>query len=244
VLGVNASPFCLKVETFLKVLGVDYEAIGDFHNLDKFSRHKLPVVQYNQEIVQDSTNIVRFIDRVWGTTHKYPKGIDDGMSDKDLATANLIRHAVEDSLAPLLVHFRWIYEPGWQVWKTGAFSQLPVFLTPFIPPMVRKQVRRSLIASGVGRYPESEMLDRAKEIIHAVSMQLGRNKFLFGDKFRSIDASVYGVLANIILFPMDSPLQKLACQYDNLVTYVKMVRDYADHQHQEATASSSSSSSS
>lgn len=236
ILGLNASPFCMKVETFLKVLGADYEALEDFKHLERFSRHKLPVIQFNTEIIQDSQSIVAFLDRKFGATHSQPTGIDHGMSSEDVATASLLRYAVEDTLSPLLVYFRWIHEPGWQVWHKSAFTQLPNFLKPFILPIVRKNVRKGLLASGVGRYPESEMLQKATEILQAVHIQLGKKKFLFGDKFRTIDASVYGVLANIILCPIDTPLQRIACQHDNLVTYVKTVRDFAEANHQEASA--------
>ena len=217
--GLNGSPFCMKAETYLQMLGLEYEVIGDFRNLSKFSRSKFPVVQYNQQIIQDSTNIITFLEKTLG------KQTDADLSAKDKATSTLLISTVEDSLAPILVYFRWIHNEGWPGWAKATFAAVPAFLKWFIVPKARKNVQKSLWISGTARYTPEELLASAKDILDALSLQLGKNKFMLGDKFHIVDASVYGVLANIILFPLDHPLQRLAHKYDNLVSYCKHIRD-------------------
>jgi glutathione S-transferase len=222
VFDMNCSPYCLKVETYLKANGIEYEVIGDFYNLDKFSRKKFPVLQYNQEIIQDSSNIVSFVDRVTG------KLVDGGLSEKDKMISTMLTSMVESELGPIVVYFRWVSPKGWAVWSKGAFVALNPLLRLFVPNLVRGSTKKQLFASGFARFPEQELLEKAKSILKAIDTQIGKSKFVLGDKFHIVDASVYGVLANIILCPVDTPLQQLAHQFDHLVTYCKTVRDYLE----------------
>jgi glutathione S-transferase len=212
----------LKAETYLKVNGIEYERIGDVGNIGKFSRGKMPVIQFNQQIVQDSSNIISFLDKTLG------KSMDAELSAKDRATSTLLATVAEDSLGPILVHFRWLHQEGWPEWSRLTFGKVPFILRWIIARQVRKGVQTSQWASGVARYPPEELLAQAKDIFDALSQQLGKNKFMLGDKFHIVDASVYGVLHNIILFPLDTPLQRLAHKYDNLVSYCKHIRDMAE----------------
>jgi glutathione S-transferase len=197
--------------------GIDYEVVGDFRNLSKFSRGKMPAIQYNQEIVQDSSNIVAFLDKTFG------KNLDADLSAKDRATSTLLASVTEDSLSPILAYFRWVHEEGWPEWSKATFAQAPAWLRWLIVPAAKKEKRKVMWASGIARYPPEELLAQAKEILDALSQQLGQNKFMLGDKFHLVDASVYGVLTNIILFPLNTPLQRLALKYDNLVSYCKHI---------------------
>lgn len=223
VMGFNPSPYCLKVETFLKLAGVEYKAINSFFNLDKFSRHKFPVIQYNQEIVQDSSNIVAYLDRVLG------KNTDAGLTKEEEMLTTCFKSLVEAELGPIVVYFRWANDAGWAKWSAEAFKSMhPLLKLIGVPRMARNNTIEQLRASGIGRIPEQEILDKARSILKALDTQLGKSKFLLGDKFHLVDLSVYGVLAQIILFPMDTPLQALALQFDRLVSYCKNIRDLVE----------------
>lgn len=234
VFGCNISPYCEKVEILLKVLGMDYETIGDHKYLDRFSRHKFPVVQYNDQIIQDSTNIVTFLDK---TVSAGSGGMDAGMTEQEIAAADLLRFSLENSLLPIVAYFRWLDEPGWQAWHKAVFAQIPALLKPIVLPKLQGAVRQRLLAIGTARYTESELLQQATELLHALHVQLGNKKFVFGDQFRTIDASVYGVLSTILVYPMDTPVRKIAAKYDNLVAYVKTVAEFAESNHKKALAS-------
>lgn len=231
VMGMNPSPYCMKVETFLKLAGVEYKTINSFFNLDKFSRHKFPVIQYNQEIVQDSSNIIAYLDRVFG------KNMDAGLTDKEEMITTCFKSLVEAELGPIVVYYRWANDAGWAKWSAEAFKSMnPLLKMLGVPRFARSNTIKQLYSSGIGRVPEQEILDKARSIFKALDTQLGKSKFLLGDKFHLIDLSVYGVLAQIILFPMETPLQALGLQFDRLVTYCKTVRDLVESK--QATPSS------
>jgi glutathione S-transferase len=50
-------------------------------------------------------------------------------------------------------------------------------------------------------------------------------KFFFGDEPTSLDASAYGILANILGSPFASPVKDRAQQLNNIVAYRDRIRD-------------------
>jgi glutathione S-transferase len=51
----------------------------------------------------------------------------------------------------------------------------------------------------------------------------GDNKFLFGSEPTSIDAGVYGFLANIYFYKIDTPLRKFVASHPNLIRHCDAV---------------------
>ena len=73
-------------------------------------------------------------------------------------------------------------------------------------------------AQGVGRHSKDEILAFAKEDLNALSVILGNQSFFMGDKPTSIDATIYGFLAQLIYVPWLGPL------LTNLVDYAERMK--------------------
>ena len=52
---------------------------------------------------------------------------------------------------------------------------------------------------------------------------LGKQSFFLGEKPSSLDASAYGILANIYFCLINSPLKEVAERYNNLKEYCKRI---------------------
>jgi glutathione S-transferase len=65
----------------------------------------------------------------------------------------------------------------------------------------------------------------------AVADYLGDKPFLMGDSATTIDAAAYGLLANILLAPIVSPIKDEGLKRANLVAYLDRMRDsyYAEN---------------
>jgi glutathione S-transferase len=76
----------------------------------------------------------------------------------------------------------------------------------------------------VGRHSKEEIYQLGKDDITAIATSLGQQKFFFGEQPSSIDAVLYGFLANIITPPINSPLKQHTMSYSNLVEHCERMK--------------------
>ena len=214
---VDASPFVVKVDLFLKMAGLEYQFVADFNNLKKSPKSKLPFIEDNGEKVADSAFILQYL------TDKYQLSIDNHLTDSQRAQASLYTHALDESLYWALVYSRWLKEDTWPIINNNFFGQLPVPLKWFIPNILRKGVKKTLNNQGFGRHNESELLNKTNEQLHALSVLLADNKYFFGDKPCSFDAVAYAALCEFISVDFTNSFNEAAKQYDNLVQYCQRI---------------------
>lgn len=223
---MSASPFCLKVEAYLRAMKIDYEAVEHFELLERFSRHKLPVIQYNQELVQDSGAILKFLEeRVVPASANHTKAADHDLSEKEKDMSAMVTVMMENSLAQIITTIRWKSELGWPAFKQFIFGKFKFPLSIIAPFVARRNTVSMLKAGGFGRYTDEELIAQASNLLAILSRLLGKNKFLFGDKFHTVDATVYGTLFQYITIDLDTPVHRAARSHDNLVSYVKRMEE-------------------
>lgn len=83
----SASPFCLKVETFLRMTGLPYENI-DHKMKYKSKKGQLPFIELNGKEIADSDLIIKEL------SEKFEKNLDDGLTAEQRVTS----HALESML--------------------------------------------------------------------------------------------------------------------------------------------------
>lgn len=77
----SASPFCLKVETFLRMAGIAYENVD--HKLKyKSKKGLLPFVELNGQEINDSDIIIKEL------SEKFGKNLDDGLTAEQKVTSH------------------------------------------------------------------------------------------------------------------------------------------------------------
>jgi len=72
---------------------------------------------------------------------------------------------------------------------------------------------------GIGRYEPAQVYRRGVADLEVVSNVLGSRAFVFGEESRSIDAAVYGFVANIHYYDIDTPLRQFVHSRPNLVRH-------------------------
>jgi glutathione S-transferase len=81
---------------------------------------------------------------------------------------------------------------------------------------------------GFGRFTEAELLVFARQDLDALAHFLGDKKFIFGDDFHEVDASVYGTVAQFFNIPIDTPLHALAKEYKTLHAYYQRISEHIE----------------
>jgi glutathione S-transferase len=213
---INPSPFCLKAETYCRLAKVPYEAVPTL----PFGapRGKLPYLTDGGERLPDSGHIIEHLKRRLGDP------LDGGLDAGQRAVGHLVRRTVEESLYFVLVYARWLDPAGWARMKPVFFGGVPPVVRDVVAALARRGVRRTLHYQGYGRHTPDEIYALGDADVEALAATIRPNGFAVADHPTSYDASLYGVLANIIAAPIETPLAERARRHQALVDYVERVR--------------------
>ena len=214
----NPSPFCMKVETYLRMTELAYEVIEEGSPLNA-PKKKLPYINDGEKVIPDSGFIIDYLKASYGNP------LDGGLSRAQQAEAHLLRRLCEESLLWPVVYSRWIDSSGWSVIKPAFFGAFPPVLRDAVPWLAQRRVKRMLWLQGVGRHRPEEIYRLGIEDLAVLAACLGDKSFFLGTAPTSIDAAAYASLANIIAPPIASPLKDYALSQENVVAYCERMRE-------------------
>lgn len=214
----NLSPFCMKVETYLRMIGESFE-IRTVLDPRKAPRGKLPFVEDGTHTICDSELIVRHLVRTRGD----PLG-DERLSPADAALGHAVRRLCEEALYFPTLYSRWVDPPGWEALRAEVFSTLPPILRSIIPPLARRGVVRQLHEQGTGRHERAEIYAMGVADLQALADLLGDRKYFVDDRPTAVDATVYSFLAGHVFSPLENPLRDKARDSPNLVAYCERMK--------------------
>lgn len=214
---VDASPFVIKVDLFLRMVKLPYETVVSSKNLGKSPKGKLPFINDEGEIVADSAFILRYL------TEKYQLEIDDFLTPEQRAQTVLFTQALDDNFYWGVVYSRWSDDKTWPIAKQAFFGKFPLIFRILLPGLIRKKVIKNLYGQGTGRHTHREILAIMDNTLAALSTLLSDNNYFFGEQVASFDAIAYSHLCELISVNYDSDVNQLAKKYDNLVAYCQRI---------------------
>jgi glutathione S-transferase len=124
-----------------------------------------------------------------------------------------------------MTYSHWQEPANWPIIKEAFFQDLPLFLKSIVPPIARRATSKNLYGHGMGRHSAAEIYSIGNTDLLALADFLAAKPFFMGDRPTSLDASAYGLLANILWVPLPSPLQDTARQLTNLNSFCERLRD-------------------
>jgi glutathione S-transferase len=215
----NASPFCMKLETYLRMAQLPFVApSAKLRDIGRAPKGKLPYVQDGSTVLADSNLIIEYLKATYGDR------LDVWLSAEQRAVALAFGRLLEENLYWALLYSRWIEPQGWAATKEAFFGKLPLPLRWLIPPLARRGMRQQLHGHGMGRHSAQEIQAIAARDITALADFLADKPYFMGDEPCALDASAYAFLANIVWVPLDSTLQQHALQYPRLEVYCRRMR--------------------
>ena len=212
----SASPFSTKAMCLLKMAGVEYDSIlGDPR---KSPKGKLPVLLDDDLIIADSDAIREHLEKT------LPYDFDEGLSAQDRAVSRAFIRMVEEHLYFVGVSYRWMNDENWEHVKAEFFDVIPAVVRGFVTKQIRKGVKTQLYGQGMGRHSFEEQLQRADADLSAIATQIGKQKFMFGDKPTAADASVAPMLDATVGSPADTALRRRLLGDKALMDYLERAR--------------------
>ncbi|HVJ53503.1 MAG TPA: glutathione S-transferase family protein [Aliidongia sp.] len=214
--GINPSPFCLKVETYCRLAGIPFECVQALPF--RAPKGKLPFITDGDATVADSGRIIDHLKT------RYGDPLDAALDEEQRARGHLIRRCCEESLYFVLLDARWIDPEGWRTVKPVFFGPLPPVLRDMIAMIARRGIRRALRGQGYGRHTPEEILALGAADLAAIATAVAPYPFAVGARPTSFDASLYGLLANILLVPVETGLAREARRHPGLTAYLDRMR--------------------
>ena len=207
----DASPFVMKAELLLKLAGLSYEL--DRRGYSRAPKGKLPYLTDDGETVADSTFIRLHIER------KYGYDYDRDLSVAQRGAAWAIERMCEEHLYWGLVQARWLDDRNFRNGPAVFFRDAPAPLRPLIKAFVRRGLRRTLRAQGLGRHTAGEVTELMRRDLAAIADVLGEQDYLFGAEPRGVDATAASFVTGCLCATFDSPVRDAAAALPTLVAY-------------------------
>lgn len=214
----NGSPFCLKLETYLRMVEIPYENVWT-NNLNDAPQGKMPYIEDDGTFIADSNFVIDYLKSA------YDYDLDQHFTASELAILRSMKRLIEDSLYWVVLYSRWREPRNWQKTKEEFFGSFPPVIRPLIASLARKQILKSLYGQGIGRHEAFEIYQIGIKDLTAINDFLADKPYLMGAQISSLDASAYGLLANILWTPIESPVTDQARTMTNLLDYCHRMRD-------------------
>ncbi|KAJ3411586.1 hypothetical protein HDV05_002006 [Chytridiales sp. JEL 0842] len=215
----NASPFSMKLETFLRMAEIPYIVIWGM-DLEKAPKGKVPFIEWNGQLIGDSEFIFKFLTKTF-PNHKLT---DSHLSPSEKAVSLAFNRLASDHLVACMGYAR-NYEYFDKTLEVYGFKKTG-WIKNMIVRSVRKNTLARLKANGIGVHTREEIYNIGNEDLKAISDFLGSKKFIMGDKPSQADAALFGILTSTMWIPLEFPCKEFALrECPNLQAYLLRIKE-------------------
>lgn len=208
------SPFCLKLETYLKVAKVPYENKLTV-SMGKSKKKKMPMILDGEALIEDSTFIIEHLKT------KHGIDLDAHLTTEQKAVAKAFQWLCEKVIVDIVVYFRWADKDNWPKFRELIFARAPWLIKVTVANGMAKNVEKTLYKHGMGRFTDEERLKILNDNLAAISAYLGDKKYFFGDQISTIDTVLFAVLCQVSPRGVVPQFEGLINRYPNLKRYVE-----------------------
>uniref|UniRef100_A0A7E4V6T2 GST N-terminal domain-containing protein n=1 Tax=Panagrellus redivivus TaxID=6233 RepID=A0A7E4V6T2_PANRE len=195
----NLSPFCLKIETYLRANNIKHEIMPTWTIRSK--EGKLPFIELNGKQIPDSQFILFHL-------AKHFK-IEENLSTEQRGIARAIDRMIDTSTFWTLLYFRSVENSTNFMNPNVSGLPIPGFLTYFLARKYQKAVGQKLKTEGTATRERHEIIEILRRDLQAIDDILGDKKFLLGVRPTTPDFSLFGHLASTYYLPFRQPVTDL-----------------------------------
>jgi glutathione S-transferase len=206
----------LKVYAFLKLAGVPFKHEHVF-DASAAPRGQLPYIVEEGETTGDSDVIIARL------TNKHGLTIDDGLSSTQRRTNHLVTRMLDD-LYWVMSYSRWKDERYYPAFRDAFMAQHSRIDAAGLDK-AREYNAQRYYYQGIGRYTPDQAYERGIADLRVLAELVPESGFVHGPAPTSIDAGIYGFIANIHFFPIPTPLKAFVESHHNLVRHCEVIHD-------------------
>jgi len=212
----TSAPFPLKLETWLRMAGIDYEFVVA-NDPGKGPKGKSPWIEHGTVRMGDSSLIIEYLEKSFGID------LDKHLDAKQRALAVSVQRMLEEHYHQCFEHQLFFGKGGNERLQELA-NTMTVPLRWLVPTVLRRTFTKQLYERGMGRHAEEVIIDQGKSDLDALSVLLGDKPYFLGEQPSSIDACVFGFLGVSVYVEGDNPLYQYGASIENLMQYCDRMR--------------------
>jgi glutathione S-transferase len=204
----------LKVFAFLKLAGVPFkhEHIFDASNAP---RGQLPYIVDGEHRVGDSDTIIAHVSRKYGVT------LDAALSPARRTTNLLITRTLDD-LYWVMSYSRWKDGRYWHQFRDALKREHPSLTDEGLMKAKEFNAQRYYY-QGIGRFEPEAAMARGIADLAALATLIPPHGYVHGDKPTEIDAAIYGFIANIYFYDIETPLKQFVISHGGLAEHCRAI---------------------
>jgi len=206
----------LKVYAFLNLAGLPFTHEHVF-DASKAPRGQLPYIVEDGETVGDSETIIVHL------TKKHELTIDAALAPAQRRTNHLVARMLDD-LYWVMSYSRWKDERFYPAFRDAFMAQHPQLDAAGLDK-ARDYNAQRYFYQGIGRYTPDQAYARGLADLEVLAGLVPANGYVHGPKPSSIDAGIYGFVANIHFFPTPTPLKAFVTAHSNLVRHCEAIHE-------------------
>jgi len=232
----SISPFCLKLESWLKLHGIKYVNV-DHKCKFRSKKGMLPFIELNGEEIADSNIIIEHL------AAKFDKEMPAQMTPEQKNVQHAMVAMVENHLHWTMVH--WRSKESDNILK-GYKLDIQTMIGSKAPPSIlnwvfkymhcRKGLKK-VKSQGLGVHSAEEIDQFGRSDLLVLSQMLGDGQFFFGDEPAMLDLVVYSHVAQLVMVDKEYPCplrDYIESDCKNLVGLVNRMKDRCWGDHWEA----------
>jgi hypothetical protein len=204
----------LKVFAFLRLAGVPFTHEHIF-DASKAPRGQLPYIVDDGETIGDSETIIAHV------IAKYRPAIDAALTVAQRDTDLLITRMLDD-LYWVMSYSRWKDERYWPAFRDALIKEHPS-LTEAGLLKAREFNFQRYHFQGIGRYAPEAAYARGLADLAVLAHLIPAEGYVHGPTPASIDAGIYGFIANILFYDIETPLKRFVAARGNLVRHCRAI---------------------
>ena len=177
----------------------------------------MPYIVDAGETIGDSDAIIAHV------TAKHRLTIDAGLTGAQRDTDHLVTRMLDD-LYWVMSYSRWKDERFWPLFRAALLREHPSLTEEGLSKAQEFNFQRYHF-QGIGRYAPDAAYARGLADLQVLADLIPASGYVHGSKPTSIDAGIYGFIANIYFYEIDTPLKQFVVAHDNIVRHCRAIHD-------------------
>jgi glutathione S-transferase len=213
----SAGPFAIKLLAWLEIAGIPYEQVIE-DNPNKGPKGKNPWIELDGEFIGDSEIIIELL------SQRYGIDVDARLSKEQKAIGLAWRRTFEEHFHQVLEWELFEHPAGAAYMRRSLTAKMPPVIGPVVYSMLQSHLKKQLYARGVARHTPKVIEAKGRADVDALADFLGDRPFLLADQATVADTAVFGLLAPMAYWPMETPVASYAKSVRTIASYCDRMR--------------------